>query len=48
MKEKSFTKQLAQFLNNWAEGATEFGQTIGGKDSIQSLYRNTMAHLRSA
>lgn len=32
-KEKSFAKQLAQFLNNWAEGATEFGQTIEGKDS---------------
>lgn len=32
-KEKDFTKQLAQFLKNWAEGATKFGQTIGGKAS---------------
>lgn len=30
-EEKRFTGQLARFLNMWAEGASEFGQLVGGK-----------------
>ena len=30
-EEKAFTAQLSQFLCNWAEGASKFGQTVGGK-----------------
>lgn len=29
--EIEFTAQLAGFLNKWAEGASEFGKTVGGK-----------------
>ncbi|MFV0264242.1 MAG: hypothetical protein ACK5JN_17715 [Kluyvera sp.] len=30
-EEEAFTKQLSKFLSNWAEGASKFGQTVGGK-----------------
>lgn len=30
-EEKSFTKQLSLFLNEWATGATKFGKSVGGK-----------------
>ena len=29
--EIEFTNQLARFLNNWAEGASTFGKSVGGK-----------------
>ncbi|WOA30136.1 hypothetical protein [Alloalcanivorax xenomutans] len=31
--EIEFTTQLARFLNRWAEGASEFGKTVGGKNA---------------
>lgn len=32
-EEKAFTEQLTRFLSNWAEGATKFGQSVGGKNA---------------
>ena len=29
--EKEFTKQLSHLLNRWSEGASKFGQSVGGK-----------------
>ncbi|NAW99555.1 MULTISPECIES: hypothetical protein [unclassified Vibrio] len=30
-EEEAFTEQLSKFLNNWAEGAKEFGKNVGGR-----------------
>ncbi|OEF90784.1 hypothetical protein A1QY_03035 [Vibrio anguillarum] len=30
-EEEAFTEQLSKFLSNWAEEASEFGKTVGGK-----------------
>lgn len=35
-EEKAFTNQLARFLHKWAEGASEFGQSVGGRRVIIS------------
>lgn len=32
-EEVLFTQQISQFLNRWAEGASEFGQRVGGTTS---------------
>ncbi|MFG1494994.1 hypothetical protein ABMA57_00075 [Saccharospirillum sp. HFRX-1] len=32
-EEMIFTEQLTRFLNNWAEGAARFGQTVGGRSA---------------
>lgn len=34
--EKEFTDQLARFLSKWSEGASKFGQSVGGKRAIIS------------
>ncbi|HHJ4202741.1 hypothetical protein ACV1DV_17465 [Aeromonas veronii] len=32
-EEKTFTKQIANFLNRWSKNASKFGRSIGGKKS---------------